>query len=239
MAPDTSIQMEMATQMVRVHSLFLWTLWKSNAFVQLTDLFEFYFSVAATDGHSNNHTHHNASASRSAFESIHIIQKDIKNKFSNNKSSTQASNKKSVSPTPSVASSGSSTNSSTNKNGNKNNNNNHSSSNNNNNTNNNRNSKSYNANSMQSMNAHRINVNITNPNTNTNTTASILTTPLNLQPSRITNHLRYMDQHKSHQFGEQNARPNNLMGTIDGYNIYPSLIKTNFAPSVPPQQKVR
>lgn len=190
----------------------------------VTDLFTL-FSVAATDGHSNNHNHN-----ASVFEPIRIIHKDVKNKYSNNKSSAPAGNKKSVSPSPSVASSGSSTNSGTNKpSNNKNNNNNNTNSNNNNS---NRNSKSYNgSNTMQSMNTHRIN------NVNTNTNTNIPTTPT-IQQSRFGHRLRYMDPQKAHQFGEQNARPNNLLGTIDGYNIFPSLIKPNFVPSVP-QQKVR
>lgn len=80
---------------------------------------------------------------------------------------------------------------------------------------------------MQTMNTHRIN----NVNSNIPTTTTV-------QQLRFCNRLRYMDQQKSHQFGEQNARPNNLMGTIDCYNIFPSIIKPNFVPNVP-QQKPR
>lgn len=170
----------------------------------------FLFTVAATDGQSNSHN-------ASGFEPIRAIHKDIKNKYSN-KSMGQANNKKSVSPSPSVASSGSSTNSGNKNSSNKNNGNKNNNSNRN-------NTKNYNGNTMQSMNTHRIN----------NVNSNIPTTPT-VQQSRFCNRLRYMDQQKSHQFSEQNAQQNSIMGTLDCYNIFPSAINPNFLSNVPPQK---
>lgn len=47
------------------------------------------------------------------------------------------------------------------------------------------------------------------------------------------NRMRYIDQSTMHQLSDTNPRINTLMGTINGHNLSPSRIKTNFATHVP------